>query len=510
MTRYAPLSALSALIFTLPATIAHADLTAADVWADWKDYMSSAGYQISATEASSGGRVTVTDMSMAIDVSDDNGEGTVGVVLDEVVFSENGDGSVSITLPETSAIEFAGTGEEGEDIKITVDYTQSAPTMTATGSEGEVTYDYAADALAMRLASVNIDGIVLTEQIAKFVVTLDDVSYVTRTAVGDLRSIAQEMSAAALNYDVAFRDPEGEGSFTLLGAMEGLSFDGSGDLPAGVDTQDVNQMLDNGFAFEGTFAAAGGSYDLSFEGPDGSGTVNSSSTGGELVVGIDPDGLTYGVEQTGVSVNMLLTELPLPISFSAATTSIDMQVPVQKSDETQDFALAVTLQEFAMSDMIWGLFDPAGQLPRDPATLVVDLSGKAKLLFDFLDPAQAAVLEQADAAPGELNALTLNKLELDAVGARLTGEGDFTFDNGDLTTFDGMPRPLGGMDLTLVGGNGLIDKLVGMGLLPEEQAMGARMMMGLFAVPGEGEDTLNSRIEVNEQGHVLANGQRLR
>lgn len=40
--------------------------------------------------------------------------------------------------------------------------------------------------------------------------------------------------------------------------------------------------------------------------------------------------------------------------------------------------------------------------------------------------------------------------------------------------------------------------------------MGARMMMGLFAVPGEGEDTLNSKIEVNGEGHVLANGQRIR
>ena len=48
-----------------------------------------------------------------------------------------------------------------------------------------------------------------------------------------------------------------------------------------------------------------------------------------------------------------------------------------------------------------------------------------------------------------------------------------------------------------------------MGLLPEDQAMGARMMMGLLAVPGEAPDTLNSKIEINEQGHVLANGQRI-
>ena len=167
------------------------------------------------------------------------------------------------------------------------------------------------------------------------------------------------------------------------------------------------------------------------------------------------------------------------------------------------------MRDFAVSDMIWGLLDPSAQLPRDPATLALDLSGKAKVLFDFLNPDQAAALQSSGAAPGELNALTLKSLVLDAVGARLTGTGDFTFDNSDLTSFDGMPRPTGAVDLKLVGGNGLLDKLVAMGMLPQEQAMGARMMMGLLAVAGTEPDTLNSKIEINDAGHILANGQRI-
>jgi hypothetical protein len=47
-----------------------------------------------------------------------------------------------------------------------------------------------------------------------------------------------------------------------------------------------------------------------------------------------------------------------------------------------------------------------------------------------------------------------------------------------------------------------------MGLLPEDQVMGARMMMGVFATP-VGDDMLTSTIEVNAEGHVIANGQRL-
>ena len=89
----------------------------------------------------------------------------------------------------------------------------------------------------------------------------------------------------------------------------------------------------------------------------------------------------------------------------------------------------------------------------------------------------------------------------------MTGMGDFVFDN--TQEFNGMPKPTGAVDLKLVGGNGLLDKLVLMGLLPEEQAMGARMMMGLFTVPVDAEDTLTSKIEINDEGHVLANGQRI-
>ncbi|MEM1234851.1 MAG: DUF2125 domain-containing protein, partial [Pseudomonadota bacterium] len=84
------------------------------------------------------------------------------------------------------------------------------------------------------------------------------------------------------------------------------------------------------------------------------------------------------------------------------------------------------------------------------------------------------------------------------------------FNNEDLFTFGGFPAPDGAVDLRLVGGNGLIDALIQMGLLPPDQAMGARMMLGLFMTPSDGPDTLTSRIEVRPDGQVLANGQRIR
>ncbi|MEL6566382.1 MAG: DUF2125 domain-containing protein [Pseudomonadota bacterium] len=510
MPRLYTLTASTALVLVLPAT-AFAELTAAEVWEDWQDYMASAGYEVTASEASAGDTLTVSDVTMSMDLSDDTGTGATNVRMSEIIFNENADGTVSIDISAQSEINVAFDGVAADDdVDFTLIYDQTEPVMTASGTAGNITYDYAATQVALTLDGVQTGGVILTDEVARLSVAARDVAYVMTNAVGEVRAIEQTISATDLRYAIFFDDPAGEGTFDMSGTMEGLTFAGAGDLPIGADMQDVNAMLDAGFQFDGTFGSTKGGYDLTFNSPDGGGTFNSASDGGTLRVAVSPDGLNYDVTQTGVNLNMLLTQMPLPISLAAAEVTTNILMPLQKSDEEQDFGMVLGLSDFTMSDALWGLFDASAQLPRDPATLLVDLSGKARVLFDFLDPTQAAVLEQSGAAPGELNALTLNALELDALGAKLTGAGDFTFDNSDLVTFDGLPRPEGAVDLSLVGGNGLLDKLVAMGLVPDDQAMGARMMMGLFAVPGEGEDTLNSKIEVNGEGHVLANGQRLR
>ncbi len=73
--------------------------------------------------------------------------------------------------------------------------------------------------------------------------------------------------------------------------------------------------------------------------------------------------------------------------------------------------------------------------------------------------------------PAEIYALDVNDITLRAIGAEVTGTGAFTFDNTDTTTFQGIPAPTGTLDVRLVGVNGLMDKLIQLGVLPEDQAM---------------------------------------
>jgi hypothetical protein len=136
------------------------------------------------------------------------------------------------------------------------------------------------------------------------------------------------------------------------------------------------------------------------------------------------------------------------------------------------------------------------------------LNAKVTPFFDFLDPEQQEAAMMTD-VPGELNSVVITELVIKGAGAEITGDGAFTFDNSDLQSFDGFPRPEGQVNFVINGVNGLVDNLILMGLIPEDEAMMPRMMIGMFTTP-VGDDMLTSTIEVNSEGHVLANGQRLR
>jgi len=500
------LSASALVVLSVQA--AQADLTAQDVWSDWRAYLTGTGYTVTGTEAMAGNTLTVSDVVLSIDLPEEDGAMTL--TMGALSFTENGDGTVSVDMPTQMPLRVTGTdGIDGVPFEVLVNYRQSAPTMTVSGDPADMTYTYTAASVGLTLDSLSSDGVAISSDDVRATFTLGNVMGTTRMQAGDLRRYVQTFQTGGLTYDVFFRDPEGTGSFTMAGAADGLEIDGVSDIPGEMDTENMSDMIKAGFGGTGTLTFGPGSSRVNFADGGETFAYESESEGGSLGVGLTRDGLSYDLTQRGVAMNMMGSQIPLPIALTAAEMGFRLAFPTLASDEPQDFRLALKLADFTMSDMIWSIFDPAAQLPRDAATLDIDLSGKAKLLADIFDPAVAAQMETADAPPAELDALSVNALTLRAVGAELTGNGAFTFDNTDLVSFDGMPRPEGVLNLRLVGGNGLLDKLVAMGLLPEGEAMGARMMMGLFAVPGSEPDTLNSKIEINDQGHILANGQRI-
>ncbi|MBI6629649.1 DUF2125 domain-containing protein [Pontibaca salina] len=489
---------------------AYADLTAQDVWSDWRDYMVSAGYEVSGDESMSGDTLTVSDITMRLQMPDAPGGGEI--TISSLQLTEQGDGSVAITLPDTIPMLIQGKSDDGEDYNATINYGLSSSTMNASGTPGDTRYDFQAAQVTMDLGTVTLDGEVLPPEIFRANLVLDAVTSVTEMKQGGTREYTQNTQADKLAYDIAFEDPgeDADEKGAIKGELRGLQLESKGALPANIDMENMAALLADGFAVKGKFTYLSGMNSIDGTSEGSQFKVQSSSNGGEIAMVMNAEQLVYDVSQKDTSLNIASDDLPMPISLDMEEAAFHLDMPISKSDEVQDFALSLKLRDFTVPEAIGAMFAGSEELSKEPANLALDLSGQAKILSDYMSPKAVEQLAVSDQPPAELHALKINNLLVSIFGTTLTGKGGFTFDNTDTETFDGAPRPEGQAQLNLAGANALLDKLIEAKVLSKDDAMGMRMMLGMFAVPGEGEDTLTSTIKVDEKGQVMANGQRLR
>ena len=236
---------------------------------------------------------------------------------------------------------------------------------------------------------------------------------------------------------------------------------------------------------------------------------NQVTLASEASFGFDQNGVRFAGAGDGGSMTMAGDDmgLPFPIEVAFGAASARFEFPLLASDAPQPFAYGVSLNELSVVDDIWDLIDPGKQLDRSPVNLAIDLSGELTNSLDLVDPATWEQIENG-VIPVEPVSVSINELSLGALGASITGLGAFTFDNTDLVTIPGVPRPEGKASARATGLNAAIDQLVGAGLIREDEVMMPRMFMGMFAV-AEGNDVLTTEMEINAEGHILLNGQRI-
>lgn len=500
--KHLSLAGASGLAVLLTSTALHADVTAQQVWNNWKEL--SAGYgqtMTAASETMSGDTLTVSGISISQEFDGGNVLGTI----DQVLFRETGDGKVEITMSPTYPITMNVIDAEAKPIGVNMEIRQTGLRLIAGGTEDETTYDLSADSLAIATTSVTESGNPLDLAVS---VSLDAIGggYVVRRA-GDLVQLSSTARTGNMGFSLVARDPANGTDVNVVASIADLGGSSSATLIGSADLEDLGAALAAGFATDASITY--GATEFTMDVAESGSTTNARGTAdsGSFSVAMDKSRLAYAAGGKGMNIVVSGSAIPFPeVAISYAEAAFDFLIPIAKGDAPQDFRLVTRLVDFSISDMVWSMFDPMGQLPRDPATLIIDAAGTATLSADVLDPAQMEAL--GGMPPGLPNSLNLSALQVKAVGAELTGTGALTFDTNDLMTFGGVPAPTGQVDLTLVGANKLIDSLIAMGMLPEDQAMGARMMMGMFARPGNGPDTLQSTLEFKDGG-FFANGMRL-
>lgn len=495
------LSGGTALALIFLCTGAQAQVTPEEVWESWQAFSTGAGQELTVGSAARNGD-TLEVKGIVLTFKDDLG-GSFAAEFDTLNFTDRGDGTVEVTMAESYPITLMFPEGDGPD-KVGLTVTQPGISIIAGGSATETSYDFNAPTVTVKVNEIVADPpapddlvaeITMTGNTAKYLVsrsgdaTALDASFATTSLAMTL--IGTDDTGAAVNMTMSLADLAGTSKGNFLGA----------ELMA-----NMAAALNAGFTTDADFSFGAMAMDVDVTETSGQTKVIGSATGGGFTLAMDKARVNYGTSMTGGSFTVSGSQIPFPqVALAFGESAFNILLPVSKSEVPQDFAFLTKLVDFTVSEEVWGMIDPGGSLSREPATLIIDTKGTGFWKQDIMDP--NAPMDGPE-PPGELTSLDLTQVLVKGAGAEVSGTGALTFDNTDLVSFGGMPAPNGTIDVTIKGVNALIDNLIAIGILPEDQAMGARMMLGMFARPGAGPDELTSTLEFKDGG-FFANGQQL-
>jgi len=307
-----------------------------------------------------------------------------------------------------------------------------------------------------------------------------------------------EGSASSGEMEITYGLEDGEIAFSSDTSIASLNMSFSSDIPQDADYSGFLDGKQNGTV---TYMFNDMSSRTSFnDGEGGAGWIRSVvdlSTGtfalrdGAFALLGEAQGIAY----TG--------QPPLPgfpeLSASLASATMNMSMTFGKAGELAPMALAMSMEDLVLDEAIWGMFDPTGAIPRQPATLRIDLGAEALWMSDSFGTAL-----QNEQPPFIPQSMELRDLFLTFGGASFaaTGEGILSAQTG---------QPSGTAQMELNGVLSLIDTLSQIGLIPVAQAMMARGMLPQFTRPGpDGPDHLISDIEAMPDGSIFVNGTRVK
>ncbi|CTQ49364.1 DUF2125 domain-containing protein [Jannaschia donghaensis] len=490
-----PKLAGAAAIVLTTAPAAFADLQATAIWEDWQDVYNRFGGTLGAESVDySDGTLTLDGVTYRTELG-----GTVSAAsYGTIKMVEQADGSVVIEIPAEMETDSTSV-TDGVEVEQTMRLRHADLSIVAREDGGERIYDIAADTMTIEVDTVLDAGDGTTDP-NTVTMRLDGLESVYRSGFGpDGQGFAQTYAVDGVDIGSTFANGDDEVTFSY--AMTGVrsEFDGTyGEVPTGP----VLGLSDMNIFYDGSIDHSGSTLTVAGTTPDGPLDIAGTSESGTIELDMSRDALTYALGSVGGQITAQVPGFPLPVDVSMQEVRSAFTLPIGAPGSEKPFGLQIILRELALDETLWGLFDPTGQLPRDPATVVVDMDGTAVMNVDmFGDPDAMAAMT---GPPGSLKTLTLNQLLVTLAGAELRGTGDVDFPEETI-----IPEPVGTVELALDGGFALIDRIVALGFIPAEQAAFVKGMAGAVARP-VGDDQLESTIEFTPGGGITANGMPLK
>ncbi|WP_138465032.1 DUF2125 domain-containing protein [Poseidonocella sp. HB161398] len=482
MTRHLP--ALALLLGS--AAPLHADIRPDEVWQQWQDVAAVYGMQLAAAaEEERDGTLTLESVTATLSMGL---LGTVSLAIPEIALAGQG-GAVAIRYPQPLAVAYSQSADGVAATESHLSLPMDGLEIRATGDGGEIRYRY-------DVPSLSATGTTETRLTDGGLLQSGTVSALIEKAAGELVLPRGAATGSA------------EAHFTAAHWQQETLLQDSTGAPAG-----RQQIAREDFSSEARAIAEGGAFQ-SFTG-QGHAAQTRQVSDAPLPDGLPPISFAYAAENEETRLaaadgrgsfaisadrgDLAVTGVPgfaAPVELQLGANSLETKVPYALSGGPAPVSLQLDAQSLTLGDRLWREIDPDGHVSRDPGTLSLDLGGT-------VTPPQPGFLPMA--VPFGIDAVEIRKLLLSLGGAVLEGQGAFQLETGA----EGLPEPVGKMDLSLENGLALLDGLIAAGVIPQEQAFGLRMMLGVVARPDGDGDRLVSEIELEPGRNLVLNGMRM-
>jgi hypothetical protein len=303
------------------------------------------------------------------------------------------------------------------------------------------------------------------------------------------------LTIGGLRYDANGPDPTTGQMTEAAGSLRDMSLAADVKVPEAPDGEDVSALLRDGLDLRLSLRGGQSTSSAVITDPALPMEIASQAEPFAAEFAMSKNGALMNLDQGPVSATVTLPGQPGPFEGSYARMLMRFAMPLAPAPGDQPLVLTLRLDDLLLADSAWNLFDPDRLIPRDPASLVVDLGGTLRVTGDPLGPAPDAF----EKAIGDAR-IDLTELRLAFGGAEVTGGGALT-----VTGSGPAAVPSGKVNLTFRGVYTLLGHLGTLNLLPPDVALAIRGGLAFIGKPS-GADLLTSEIEMRPDGTLLANG----
>lgn len=483
---------LAAVISAHPAM---ADITAAELLAEWKEDVIFMEMDMTiGSEEMNGDTLTLTDVTYFMEMP----QGSMEVFESWATIREIGDGSLEMLVSPSITIKMNSNDGHDGIFDILVDVELEDATSRITGTQKDHTYDFSVGNMAINytIDAPNIpDDFTFSIKFINSETQFHQVTTVWEDAFYEGDFIVEKALAR-----LAFSLPDEDVQIEFQADISNISSTMQQDISPYLD---FIAMVEHGVTASSILNMGEAAISFSGVGPDLNIAFDGGFTSGQITSGITDTSLELSSTRSGSFMNLHLPDFGISTALiTMDSADFQFHFPADHSGAISDVEFGSGFSGLTIDEKLWSIVDPEQAISRAPMSFALTLIAQIKMFRNIFDP---EFDQFSDELIGEIVSLNVKELSADMAGVLFNAVADVEFNYGDKTSFDGFPQPIGTASFDLKGAFGLIGNLITAGILPPMEAFGIKAGIGTIAVAGDDEDHFVSDIEFTKDAHILVN-----